>query len=121
VPVEQETRPMSLTTAYAILFVSIVCEIIGTSALHASQQFTRLGPTLVTAVCYAGAITGLAFTFKIIPMGIAYAIWSGAGIVLISTVGWTLFGQRLDALAMLGVGLIVAGVVVVNLSDSLTH
>ena len=113
---------MSLTTAYTILFASIVCEIIGTSALHASQQFTRLGPTLVVAVFYAGAIAGLAFTFKAIPMGIAYAIWSGAGIVLISTVGWTLFGQRLDAPAVLGLALIVAGVVIVNaFSDTLTH
>ena len=112
---------MSLPPAYVILFGSILCEIVGTSALHASQQFTRLGPTLIVAVCYAGAIAGLAWTFKTIPRGIAYAIWSGAGIVLISTVGWTLFGQRLDALAMVGVGLIVAGVVVVNLSDSLTH
>ena len=113
---------MSLTTAYTILFASIVCEIIGTSALHASQQFTRLGPTLIVAVFYAGAIAGLAFTFKAIPMGIAYAIWSGAGIVLISTVGWTLFGQRLDAPAVLGLALIVAGVVIVNaFSDTLTH
>jgi small multidrug resistance pump len=113
---------MSLTTAYTILFVSIVCEIIGTSALHASQQFTRLGPTLVTAVFYSGAIAGLAFTLKTLPMGIAYAIWAGMGIVLISTVGWVLFGQRLDAPAVIGVGLIVAGVVVVNaFSDTLTH
>jgi small multidrug resistance pump len=112
---------MSLTTAYAILFASIVCEIIGTSALHASQQFTRLGPTLVTAVFYSAAIAGLAFTLKALPMGIAYAIWAGMGIVLISTVGWLLFGQRLDPAAVLGVGLIVAGVVIVNLSDSITH
>jgi small multidrug resistance pump len=112
---------MSLTTAYTILFASIVCEIIGTSALHASQQFTRLGPTLITAVFYAAAIAGLAFTLKTLPVGIAYAIWAGMGIVLISTVGWVLFGERLDAPAVLGVGLIVAGVVIVNLSDSITH
>jgi small multidrug resistance pump len=112
---------MPLTTAYAILFASIVCEIIGTSALHASQQFTRLGPTLVVAVCYSGAIAGLAFTFKTIPMGITYAIWSGCGIVLISAVGWAVFGHRLDPPALVGIGLIVAGVVVVNLSDSITH
>jgi small multidrug resistance pump len=112
---------MPLSTAYAILFASIVCEIIGTSALHASQQFTRLAPTLVVAVCYAGAIAGLAFTFKTIPMGITYAIWSGCGIVLISTVGWVVFGHRLDPPALVGLGLIVAGVVIVNLSDSITH
>jgi small multidrug resistance pump len=112
---------MSMSTAYAILFASIVCEIIGTSALLASQQFTRAVPSLIVAVCYTFAILGLAFTFRIIPMGIAYAIWSGLGIVLISTVGWIVFGQRLDPPALFGLGLIVAGVIVVNISDSMTH
>lgn len=112
---------MSLSTAYLILFGAIICEIIGTSALHASAQFTRLGPSLVVAVCYTCAIVGLAFTFKVIPMGIAYAIWSGLGIVLISVVGWTVFGQRLDAPAVIGLGMIVGGVVVVNVfSGSVT-
>jgi small multidrug resistance pump len=113
---------MSLSTAYAILFAAIVCEVIGTSALLASQQFTRLVPTLIVVVFYGGAIVGLAFTFRVIPMGIAYAIWSGLGIVLISTVGWVVFGQRLDAPALIGLGLIVAGVVIVNVfSKSFTH
>lgn len=112
---------MSLSTAYLILSGAIICEIIGTSALHASAQFTRLGPSLVVAVCYTLAIVGLAFTFKVIPMGIAYAIWSGLGIVLISVVGWTVFGQRLDAPAVIGLGMIVGGVVVVNVfSGSVT-
>jgi small multidrug resistance pump len=75
----------------------------------------------VVAVCYALAIAGLAVTFRTIPMGIAYAIWSGLGIVLISTVGWVVFGQRLDLPAVLGLGMIVAGVVIVNLSDSISH
>lgn len=112
---------MSLPAAYAVLFASIVFEIIGTSALLASQTFTRLGPSLVVAVCYGLAIAGLAVTFRTIPMGIAYAIWSGLGIVLISTVGWVVFGQRLDTPAVLGLALIVTGVVVVNLSDSFGH
>ena len=112
---------MSLPAAYAILFASIVFEIIGTSALHASQTFTKLVPSLVVAVCYTLAIFGLAVTFRTIPMGIAYAIWSGLGIVLISTVGWVVFGQCLDTPAIVGVALIVAGVVVVNLSDSIGH
>ncbi|MFT3972329.1 MAG: SMR family transporter [Amaricoccus sp.] len=112
---------MTLTTAYLILFGAIVCEIIGTSALHASEQFTRLGPSLIVAVFYSCAIVGLAYTFKVIPMGIAYAIWSGLGIVLISTVGWTVFGQKLDAPAVIGLAMIVGGVVVVNLfSDSVS-
>ena len=112
---------MSMSTAYVILFCSIVCEIIGTSALLASQQFTRAVPSLIVAVCYTFAILGLAFTFRIIPMGIAYAIWSGLGIVLISTVGWIVFGQKLDPSALFGLGLIVLGVIVVNLSDSMSH
>jgi len=112
---------MSLPAAYAILFASIVFEIIGTSALLASQTFTKVVPSLVVAVCYSLAIFGLALTFRTIPMGIAYAIWSGLGIVLISTVGWVMFGQRLDPPAIAGLALIVTGVVVVNLSDSVGH
>ena len=112
---------MSLPAAYAILFASIVFEIIGTSALLASQTFTKVVPSLVVAVCYSLAIFGLALTFRTIPMGIAYAIWSGLGIVLISTVGWVVFGQRLDLAAIAGLALIVTGVVVVNLSDSVGH
>lgn len=109
---------MSLPTAYAVLFVSILFEIIGTSALLASNTFTRLVPSLVVAVCYSFAIVGLAVTFRTIPMGIAYAIWSGLGIVLISTVGWVVFGQKLDTPAIVGLAMIVAGVVIVNLSDT---
>jgi small multidrug resistance pump len=112
---------MSLPAAYAVLFASIVFEVVGTSALLASQTFTKLGPSLIVAVCYSLAIVGLAVTFRTIPMGIAYAIWSGLGIVLISTVGWIVFGQRLDLPALLGLGLIVAGVVIVNLSESVGH
>lgn len=113
---------MSLQTAYAILFVSILCEIVGTSALLASQQFTRIGPSLIVAVFYGAAILGLAHTFKTIPMGIAYAIWSGMGIVLISSVGWVVFGQRLDMPAVVGLAMIVAGVVIVNVcSNSVSH
>lgn len=112
---------MTLSTAYLILFGAIVCEIVGTSALHLSEQFTRVGPSLVVAVFYGLAIVGLAFSFKVIPMGVAYAIWSGLGIVLISTVGWVAFGQRLDLPAIVGLGMIVGGVVVVNLfSDSVS-
>jgi small multidrug resistance pump len=112
---------MSLPVAYAILFASILCEIVGTSALMASAQFTRVLPSIVVAICYSLAILGLSFTFRTIPMGIAYAIWSGLGIVLISTVGWAVFGQKLDTAAVIGIALIVAGVVVVNLSDTVSH
>lgn len=113
---------MAPAAVYALLFAAIVLEVIGTTALQLSQQFTRIGPTLVLVVCYVAAFYCLSMTLKIIPVGIAYAIWSALGIVLISTVGLIYFKQRLDAPAIVGLGLIVAGVLVVNLfSKSITH
>jgi len=104
------------------LLTAIVLEVIGTSALQASAQFTRVGPTLLMAVCYVGSFYLLSVVLKTIPVGIAYAIWSGLGIVLIATVGYFRFGQALDAPALVGIGLIVAGVLVVNLfSDTVAH
>jgi small multidrug resistance pump len=95
-----------------------VLEVVATSALQASQQFTRLWPTLLMALGYLGAFFFLALALRGIPVGIAYAIWSGLGIVLISAVGWIAFGQKLDLPAMTGLGLIIAGVLVVNLLSS---
>ena len=113
---------MSLSLAYAYLGVAIVAEVIATSALKASDGFTRLWPSLVTTVGYAIAFYCLALTLRVIPTGIAYAIWSGVGIVLISAVGWVWFRQALDLPALIGLGLIVAGVVVVNVfSTSVGH
>ncbi|CAN7209593.1 MULTISPECIES: SMR family transporter [unclassified Acidovorax] len=108
------------TTSYALLGLAIVAEVLGTSALKASDGFTRLVPSAVTAVCYAVSFYLLSLTLKTLPIGIAYAIWSAVGIVLISTVGWLYYGQRLDAPAIAGLGLIVAGVVVVNLFSKTT-
>lgn len=113
---------MSLATTYLVLGMAIICEVIGTSALLASQNFTRLGPSLLMLLCYGLALTGMSHSFRLIPMGIVYAIWSGLGIVLIAGIGWVWFGQRLDLPALIGLGLIVAGVVIVNtFSTSLTH
>lgn len=113
---------MSLSLAYAYLGVAIVAEVIATSALKASDGFTRLWPSLVTTVGYGIAFYCLALTLRVIPTGIAYAIWSGIGIVLISAVGWVWFRQALDLPALIGLGLIVAGVVVVNVfSTSVGH
>ena len=113
---------MSLSLAYAYLGVAIVAEVIATSALKASDGFTRLWPSLVTTVGYAIAFYCLALTLRVIPTGIAYAIWSGIGIVLISAVGWVWFRQALYLPALIGLGLIVAGVVVVNVfSTSVGH
>lgn len=108
--------------AHASLFAAIVLEVIGTTLLQKSVQFTRLWPTLGMAACYLGAFWFLSLTLRTIPVGLAYAIWSGLGIVLISLIGWRVFGQTLDLAAMIGLALIVAGVVVVNLfSKSMPH
>ncbi len=109
---------MTLTQAYIYLAVAIVSEVIATSALKASDGFTQLWPSVVTVVGYAIAFYCLALTLRVIPTGVAYAIWSGAGIVLISAVGWVAFKQSLDWPAILGMGLIVAGVVVINVFSS---
>lgn len=98
-----------------LLGAAIVSEVIATSALKASDGFTRPLPSLVTALGYALSFYLLAQALKTIPVGVAYAIWSGLGIVLISAVGWLLFGQKLDAATMLGMALIIAGVLVMNL------
>ncbi|AKR55584.1 multidrug transporter [Youhaiella tibetensis] len=108
--------------SYLFLAIAIVAEVTATSALRASESFTRLGPSLITVVGYAVAFYCLSVTLKTMPVGIAYAIWSGVGIVLISAIGWFIFGQKLDLPAVLGLALIVAGVLVVNLySKSVGH
>jgi small multidrug resistance pump len=107
---------------YAFLFTAIVLEVIGTSALKASEQFTKLLPIIVMVACYGTSFFFLSLVLRTLPVGIAYAIWSGLGIVLISLVGVVWFKQPLDLPAMFGLGLIVAGVIVVNLfSKSVGH
>ncbi|ARC38020.1 QacE family quaternary ammonium compound efflux SMR transporter [Paracoccus yeei] len=107
---------------YTMLTVAIALEVVGTTFLQRSEQFTRLFPTLMTAICYGAAFYFLSLTLRTIPLGIAYAIWSALGIVLVSLIGLVVFGQKLDLPAVIGLGLIVAGVVVVNLfSNSVTH
>ena len=101
---------------------AIVSEVVATSALKASDGFTRPWPAVVVVVGYAIAFYFLALTLRTLPVGIAYAVWSGVGIVLISLLGWLLFGQRLDAPALLGIALIAAGVLVINVwSRSVPH
>ncbi|MBY5352840.1 QacE family quaternary ammonium compound efflux SMR transporter [Rhizobium leguminosarum] len=113
---------MSQAAVYGLLFAAIVLEVIGTTALQLSQQFTRIGPTTLVLACYAAAFYCLSLTLKSIPVGIAYAIWSALGIVLISSVGLVFFKQRLDLPAIVGLGLIISGVIVVNLfSKSVSH
>lgn len=109
---------MTLAQAYLYLAVAIVSEVIATSALKASDGFTQLWPSVVTVIGYAVAFYCLALTLRVLPTGVAYAIWSGVGIVLISIVGWVAFKQTLDWAAILGMALIVAGVVVINVFSS---
>lgn len=106
---------------YFILFLAIVAETIATSSLQASQQFTRLGPSILTVIGYATAIFLLSLVLKTIPVGIAYALWSGLGIVLIALIGFVIFGQKLDLPAILGISLILAGIIVINLFSNSTH
>ncbi|WP_283194052.1 SMR family transporter [Rhizobium sp. AN80A] len=113
---------MAPIAVYALLFMAIVLEVVGTTALQLSQQFSRFWPTMLMIACYAAAFYCLSLTLKVIPVGIAYAIWSALGIVLISIVGLVYFKQRLDMPAIIGLGLIITGVLVVNLfSKSVSH
>jgi small multidrug resistance pump len=109
-------------TTYIYLLTAVVFETIGTSALQASEQFTRPRPVLITLVCYAATFYFLSQALREMPVGVAYAIWSGLGIILIALIGLVWFGQKLDAAAIVGLGLIVSGVAVINLfSNTATH
>ena len=99
---------------WIFLSVAIVSEVIATSALKASEGFSRLWPSLIVAAGYIAAFYFLSLTLKTIPIGVAYAIWSGAGVALIALIAWVFFGQKLDAPAIIGLLLIVAGVIVLN-------
>lgn len=97
------------------LAIAIVAEVIATSALKASHEFTRLIPTIIVVIGYLTAFYFLTLSLRVIPVGIAYAIWAGLGIVLIASISWILYGQKLDLPALLGMGLIISGVLVINL------
>ena len=108
--------------AYVYLGIAIVCEVIATTFMKQSDGFTRLWPSVATGVGYIVSFYCLALTLRTIPTGIAYAIWSGVGIVLISGIAWALHGQKLDGPALFGMGLIIAGVLVINVfSRSVGH
>ena len=112
---------MSVSNAI-YLAIAIVAEVIATSALTKSDNFSRLLPSLTAIIGYAVAFWFLSLLLRTVPTGVVYAIWSGVGIVLIAAVGWVWFKQALDMPAMIGVGLIIAGVVVVNIfSESVRH
>lgn len=105
---------------YLFLAAAILLEVVATSALKASAQFTRITPTIIMAVGYLASFYFLSLTLKSIPVGISYAIWSGIGIVLISLAGVVLFKEKPDLPAVIGMVLIIAGVVVINLFSKTT-
>ena len=107
---------------YVYLIVAIAAETIGTSALQASAQFSRLWPSLLVVFSYGTAFYFMALALKFMPVGIVYAIWSGLGIVLIAVIGFVIFGQKLDLAAVIGLMLIIIGILIIHLfSNSATH
>ncbi|TVM02935.1 MAG: QacE family quaternary ammonium compound efflux SMR transporter [Candidatus Brocadia sp. WS118] len=105
-----------------LLAIAIVSEVVATSALKAANGFTRWGPSLLIVAGYATAFYFLSLTLRFIPLGIAYAIWSGVGVALVSIVGWVIYHQPLDTAALVGIAIIIAGVVVLNLfSKAVPH
>lgn len=107
---------------WVYLLIAIVAEVIATSALKASAEFTRLLPSIVVVVGYLTAFYFLSLTLRTLPVAIVYAMWSGIGIALIALVGWLFLKQSLDAAALAGIGLIVCGVLVLNIfSKSVSH
>lgn len=106
---------------WVFLLVAIISEVIATSALKESNGFTKLSASIITVIGYAAAFYFLSLTLRTIPVGIAYAIWSGLGTALIALIGWWVFGQKLGAFELVGLGLIVTGVIVLNMASKSLH
>ncbi len=107
---------------YIYLIIAVIAEVIGTSALQASEQFTKFWPTVILVIAYAATFYFMAITLKFMPVSIVYAIWSGLGIFFLAIIGWVWFKQPLDMAAVLGLALIISGVVVIHLfSNSTNH
>ena len=102
-------------SSYWFLGMAIAAEVVATSFLKSADGFTRLWPSVIVVIGYCIAFVCLSLTLRTIPTGVAYAIWSGAGIVLVSGIAWIFLGQKLDAPAIIGMALILAGVLVINL------
>ncbi|WP_293938016.1 multidrug efflux SMR transporter [Iodobacter sp.] len=108
--------------AYLLLALAIVAEVVATSALKATEGFSRLMPSLVVVIGYGVAFWLLSIVLKSVPVGMAYAIWSGMGIMLVTVVAMLLYGQKPDWPAIIGLSLIVSGVVVLQLFSKMsTH
>ena len=105
---------------YFWLVIAVIMETLGTTALQASQQFTRLWPSLAVVACYGLSFYFLALTLKFMPVGIVYAFWSGFGIMMIAGIGYVLFGQKLDLPAIIGLAMIIGGIVIIQLFSNTT-
>jgi small multidrug resistance pump len=104
------------------LFIAILAEVAGTIALKYAEGFTKPLPVLVVVLGYGLAFFLLSKVVQVLPLAITYAIWSGTGIALIGVIGWSFMGQKLDMAALIGIGLIISGVLVINIfSKSVTH
>jgi small multidrug resistance pump len=107
---------------YLLLCLAILAEVVATTALKASDSFTKLGPTIVLVIGYAVAFYLLSVVMRSMPTGVTYAIWAGLGIVLISVFGYFFANEKLDAAACIGISLIITGVVVINVfSKTVSH
>ena len=107
--------------AFLYLLIAVIAEVLATSALKATNGFTAPLPIVLTIIGYAIALFFLGLTFKSIPMGLAYALWSGAGIILISPVGWIYFKQQLDFAAVVGLSFMIIGIVIIHVFSKSTH
>ena len=107
--------------AFFYLLIAILAEVIATSAMKASDGFSQLRPSVITIIGYAFAIYFLSLTMKSIPVGITYALWSGAGIILVSLVGFFYYKQHLDLAAVIGLGFMIVGILIINLFSKSTH
>lgn len=104
------------------LSAAILSEVIGTSFLKSAEGFTRPAPSLIVFIAYVASFYFLSLALKGLPVGIAYAVWAGTGVALITLVGFAFLGEKLDAPAVIGILLIVSGVVVINVfSNSVGH
>ena len=104
------------------LSIAIVAEVIATSTMKSTNEFTRLWPSLVVVIGYGTGFYFMAISMRVLPVGIMYAIWAGMGIVLVSVIGWVIYKQVLDMPAIIGIALIIAGVIVINVfSKAIIH
>lgn len=106
---------------YLFLAIAVFAEVIATSALKTTDEFSRFWPSVLVVSGYVCAFYFLTLALRVLPVGVAYAIWAGAGIVLVALAGILFYGQRLDLAGVIGISLIIAGILVINLLSSATH